>query len=49
MDGHAFAKEVVEKRASVLVVSEDVEVGADVTVIKVADTRGTCLSGSSIF
>ena len=39
VDGHAFAKEVVEKGASVLVVSEDVEVGADVTVIKVADTR----------
>ena len=39
MDGHAFAKEVVEKGASVLVVLEDVEVGADVTVIKVADTR----------
>ncbi len=38
-DGHTFAKEVVEKGATVLVVEEDVDVSDEVTVIKVADTR----------
>lgn len=38
-DGHTFASEVVRKGASVLVVSEEVEVEQSVTVIKVADTR----------
>ncbi len=40
-DGHRFAEEVVEKGASVLVVSEAVEGVADkdVTVIRVEDTR----------
>ena len=38
-DGHDFAKEVCEKGAKVLIVSKPVEVGADVTVILVADTR----------
>ena len=41
VDGHTFAKEAVEKGASVLVVQKDVEVpcGSDVTIIKVEDTR----------
>ncbi len=40
-DGHEFAAEVVEKGASVLVVSKEVTVpeGADVTIIKVENTR----------
>ncbi len=38
-DGHTFAAEVAEKGAKVLVVSEDVTVPEDVTVIRVADTR----------
>lgn len=40
-DGHDAASDVVAKGASVLVVSRDVEVpeGADVTIIKVKDTR----------
>lgn len=38
-DGHRFAKEAVEKGASVLVVQDDVDVADTVTVIKVADTR----------
>lgn len=38
-DGHSFAKEVVEKGAKVLVVQDEVEVPADITVLKVADTR----------
>lgn len=38
-DGHAFAQEVVDKGAAVLVVSEDVSVTGDVTVICVEDTR----------
>ena len=38
-DGHSYAKEVVEKGASVLVIQDDIEVDASVTVIRVADTR----------
>ncbi len=38
-DGHGFAADVVQKGATVLVVSEDVNVPETVTVIKVADTR----------
>ena len=38
-DGHQFAAEAAEKGASVLVVSEDVSVPTDTTVIKVKDTR----------
>lgn len=38
-DGHAYAKEVVQKGASVLVVSEETDVLKDVTIIKVKDTR----------
>lgn len=39
VDGHGFAAEVAAKGATVLVVSEDVEAPADVTVLKVKDTR----------
>ena len=39
VNGHQYAAEVVEKGAAVLVVSEDVVVPKQVTVIKVADTR----------
>lgn len=39
VDGHGFAADVVQKGATVLVVSEDVNVPETVTVIKVADTR----------
>lgn len=40
-DGHEFAAEVVEKGATVLVVSKEVKVpeGADVTIIQVKNTR----------
>lgn len=38
-DGHAYAKEVVEKGASVLVVQDVVEVPEDVTVIQVENSR----------
>ena len=38
-DGHQFAADAAEKGASVLVVSEDVSVPEDITVIKVKDTR----------
>jgi len=40
-DGHTAAAEAVQKGASVLVVSHEVELpeGADITVIRVADTR----------
>ena len=38
-DGHKYAAEVAEKGAAALVVEKDVEVPADVTVIKVEDTR----------
>ena len=39
VDGHSFAADVVQKGATVLVVSEDVNVPETVTVVKVADTR----------
>ena len=39
VDGHTFAKDVVEKGATVLVVSDAVEVPEEITVIRVADTR----------
>lgn len=39
VDGHTFAAEVAEKGAAVLVVSEQVEVPDNVTVIRVSDTR----------
>lgn len=40
-DGHSFAKEVVDKGASVLIVEKEVEVpqDAEVTIIKVENTR----------
>ena len=38
-DGHDFAKDVVEHGVTVLLVEKEVEVPADVTVLRVADTR----------
>lgn len=38
-DGHAYAKEVAEKGASVLVVQDAVEIPEDVTVIQVENSR----------
>lgn len=38
-DGHEYAGEVVKKGARVLVVQDEVKVSADVTVIKVEDSR----------
>lgn len=38
-DGHEYAGEVIEKGAKVLIISEDIEVEGDVTLIKVPDTR----------
>ncbi len=38
-DGHTYAAPVADVGARVIVVSEDVEVRSDVTVIRVADTR----------
>ena len=38
-DGHTFAREAVEAGASVLVVQDDVDVPADITVIRVGNTR----------
>lgn len=39
VDGHEFAADAAEKGASVLVVSEEVSVPENVTVLKVEDTR----------
>ena len=39
VDGHTFAKEVVEKGVTALIVEDDVDVNSDVTVIKVKDAR----------
>lgn len=38
-DGHDFAKDVVEHGVTVLLVEKEVEVPADVTVLRVTDTR----------
>ena len=38
-DGHKYAADAVEKGATVLIVTDDVDVPAEVTVIKVADAR----------
>lgn len=38
-DGHSFIKSVIEKGASVIVVSKDINVVENVTVVKVKDTR----------
>lgn len=38
-DGHAYAMEVAGKEAAALITEKDVDVPADVTVIRVADTR----------
>lgn len=38
-DGHAYAQDVVDKGAKVLVVEKDIEVSGDVTVLKVENTR----------
>lgn len=39
VDGHTFVEQVAEKGAAVVIVEKDVEAPADMTVIKVADTR----------
>lgn len=38
-DGHNYIQQVIESGASVIVVEKDVEVNADITVIKVEDSR----------
>ena len=48
-DGHDFAKEVTEKGCPVLIVQKDVEVSADVTVIRVEDTRLALAQASAAF
>ncbi len=47
-NGHEYAKEVVEKGAKALIISEDVEVEGEVTLIKVSDTRPAlaCMSAA---
>ncbi|MEF9951808.1 MAG: UDP-N-acetylmuramoyl-L-alanyl-D-glutamate--2,6-diaminopimelate ligase [Clostridium sp.] len=39
VDGHTFVNKAIEEGATAVVVSKDVEVSGDVTVIKVKDTR----------
>ncbi|MBO5460292.1 MAG: UDP-N-acetylmuramoyl-L-alanyl-D-glutamate--2,6-diaminopimelate ligase [Ruminococcus sp.] len=39
VDGHTFVAQVAEKGAAAVIVEKDVEAPADMTVIKVADTR----------
>lgn len=39
VDGHTFVEQVAEKGAAAVIVEKDVEAPADMTVIKVADTR----------
>ncbi|MEF9933731.1 MAG: UDP-N-acetylmuramoyl-L-alanyl-D-glutamate--2,6-diaminopimelate ligase [Clostridium sp.] len=49
VDGHTFVNNAVESGASVVVVSKDVEVTGDVTIVKVKDTRGAMSIISSNF
>ena len=50
VDGHSFAKEVVNQGANALVVEKEVDVDQDVTVIKVKDSRyAMALISSSYF
>lgn len=39
VDGHKFVQDVAEKGAAAVIVEQDVEASADLTVIRVADTR----------
>lgn len=48
-DGHLFVKEAVEKGARAVVVSKDVFVGKDITVVKVKDTREAMAAISAKF
>lgn len=49
INGHDYAKEVVEKGAKALIISEDVEVDGEVTLIKVEDTRHALACMSAAF
>ena len=46
-DGHAFAEDAVDNGASVLVISDDIEILDDVTVVKVSDSRAALASMSA--
>lgn len=39
VDGHEFVKEAMEKGCSCVVISDDIEINSDITVLKVRDTR----------
>lgn len=48
-DGHQYIDSAIEKGASAIIVSKDVDVSSDVTVIKVEDTRETLAFMSAEF
>ena len=48
-DGHKYAHDAIEKGASALIVSDNVETDADITIIKVADTRAALAHLSAEF
>ncbi|MCA0758248.1 UDP-N-acetylmuramoyl-L-alanyl-D-glutamate--2,6-diaminopimelate ligase [Paenibacillus sp. N4] len=49
VDGHRYIGKAVEQGASVIIVEKDVEIEADVTVLKVKDTRDALARVSSNF
>lgn len=48
-DGHKYAQDAVEKGASALIVSDEVETDADITIVRVADTRAALAHLSAEF
>lgn len=48
-DGHKYAQDAIEKGASALIVSDDVETDSDITIIKVENTRAALAVMSTEF
>lgn len=49
VDGHKYAKDAIDKGASAIIVSDDIETDADVTIIKVDNTRAALAQMSCLF
>ena len=47
-DGHKYAQDAIEKGASALIVSDEVKTDADITIIKVENTRAALAVMSTV-